>query len=127
MNAIRGFNCLGPTHKMFFISTFISSIFTIYLLFDFVPESFYGVLVSSTTLIVGYIFLSKFAAFPRKWPIGEILLLILTFITVFHLPSHFIASSRITIRKPLKDDLLMKIDKYILGWLFQDGQVSLYI
>ena len=127
MNAIKGFNCLGPTHKMFFISTFISCIFTIYLLFDFVPESFYGVLVSSTTLIVGYIFLSKFAAFPRKWPIGEIILLILTFITVFHLPSHFIASSRITIRKPLKDDLLMKIDKYILGWLFQDGQVSLYI
>ena len=127
MNVIRGFNCLGPTHKMFFIATILSSLFTVYLLFDYVPEIFYGIMVSTTTLVLGYIFLSKFASFPRKWKTGEILLLILTFITVFHLPCHFIASSRITVRKPLKDDLLMKIDDFLLGWLFQDGQISLYI
>jgi membrane-associated phospholipid phosphatase len=127
MKLIKGFNCLGPTHKMFFISTFISSVFTIYLLFDFVPEIFYGVLVSSTTLMLCYIFLTKFAAYPKKWPIGEIFLLILTFITVFHLPSHFIASSRITYRKELKDDQLIKIDNFLLGWLFKDGQLSLYL
>ena len=127
MNIVKGFNCVGPTYKMFFISTFISSIFTIYLLFNFVPEIFYSIMVSTTTLIFCYIFLSKYAAFPKKWKKGEIVLLILTFITVFHLPSHFIASSRITIKKELKDDLLMKLDKYLLGWLFTDGQVSLSI
>ena len=127
MNVIRGFSCLGPTHKMFFISTAISTLFPIYLLFDYVPTIFYDILVSTTTIILGYIFLSKFAAFPKKWAKGEILLLIFTFITVFHLPSHFIATARITIKKPIKDDLLMKIDKYLLGWLVPDGQVSLYI
>ena len=127
MKLIKGFNCLGPTHKMFFISTAFSSLFTIYLLLDFVPQIFYGILVSSTTLVLSGIFLIKFAAYPRKWQIGEILLLILTFITVFHLPSHFIASARITYRKKWKDDLLLKIDNFLLGWLFQDGQISLYI
>ena len=124
---MKGFNCLGPTQKMFFISSIISSLLTLYLLFDFVPEIFYGIMVSSTTLILSYIFLSKYAAYPRKWQVGEILLLILTFITVFHLPSHFIATSRITFRKELKDDQLIKFDNLLLGWLFQDGQVSLYI
>ena len=124
---MKGFNCLGPTHKMFFISAIISSLLTLYLLFDFVPEIFYGIMVSSTTLILSYIFLSKYAAYPRKWQVGEILLLILTFITVFHLPSHFIATSRITFRKELKDDQLIKFDNLLLGWLFQDGQISLYI
>ena len=127
MKVLKGFKCLGPTHRMFFISTTISSLLTFFLLFDFVPEIFYGVLVSSTTLILSYIFLSKFAAYPRKWQIGEILLLILTFITVFHLPSHFIATSRITYRKELKDDQLMMLDDILIGWLFEGGQVSLYI
>lgn len=127
MKLIKGIKCLGPTHKMFFISTFISSFLTIYFLFDFVPEVLYGVLVSSTTIILSIIFLTKFAAYPKKWRIGEILLLIITFITVFHLPSHYIASSRITFRKELKDDLLIKIDNFLLGWLFPDGQLALYL
>ena len=127
MKLIKGFNCLGPTHKMFIISTFLSSLFTVYLLFDYVPEIIYGVIVSSITLILCFVFLSKFAPYPRKWPIGEILLLILTFFTVFHLPSHFMATSRITVKKELKDDSLIKIDNFLLGWLFKDGQLSLYL
>ena len=112
---------------MFFISTFISSMFTVYLLFNFVPHIFYGVLVSSTTLILCYIYLSYYACYPNKWKIGDILLLILTFITVFYLPSHFIATSRIVYKKEITDDTLIKIDKFLLGWLFKDGQVSLYL
>ena len=127
MKLFKGFNCLGPTHKMFFISAFISSIFTIYLLFDFVPEIIYSIIVSSVTIILCFIFLSRFAPYPRKWSIGEILLLILTFFTVFHLPSHFMATSRITVKKELKDDSLIKIDNFLLGWLFKDGQLSLYL
>ena len=127
MKLVDGFKSLNQAQRMFFISTFISSMFTVYLLFNFVPHIFWGVLVSSTTLILCYIYLTNYANYPNKWKIGDVLLLILTFITVFHLPSHFIATSRITYKKEITDDYLMKIDKFILGWLFKDGQVSLYI
>ena len=127
MKLIKGYRCLGPTHKMYFISILVSSILTIYFLFDFVPEIIYDILVTSTILILCYIFLAYYAAYPRKWAIGELILLILTFLTVFYLPSHFIASSRITYRKKLKDDSLIKIDKFLLGWIFPEGQLSLYL
>ena len=127
MKLIKGFNALNPSQKMFFISAFISSIYTIYLLFNFVPDTLWGVLVSSTTLILSYIYLSNYASDPNKWKVGDILLLILTFITVFHLPAHFLGTSRITIKKELKDDLLIKMDKFFLGWLFKDGQICLYL
>ena len=128
MKVIKGFKCLGPTYRMFFISTTISSLLVFFLLFyDYVPEIFYVLLVSSTTLILIYIFLSKFAAYPKKWLYGEILLLILTFITVFHLPSYYVATARITYKKELKDDQLMMFDDILIGWLFEGGQISLYI
>lgn len=99
MKLIEGFKALNPAQRMFFISAFISSIYTIYLLFDFVPDTLWGVLVSSTTLILCYIYLSDYANYPNKWKIGDILLLILTFITVFHLPAHFVGTSRIAYKK----------------------------
>lgn len=66
MNMIRGFYSIGPTYKMFFISTFISSMLVVYLMFDFVPEIGYSILVTSTILILCYIFLAKYAAFPKS-------------------------------------------------------------
>ena len=127
MGLIKGFKSLNPIYKMFFISSTISTFFTVYLVYNFVPETGYGIMVSTVSLIMTIIYLIKFAAYPSKWKIGEIFLLILTFITVFHLPSHFIAASRITYKSQHKDDLLMKIDKYLLGWLIKDGQISLWI
>ena len=127
MKLIKGFNSLNSSSKMFFISTFLSSMFTLYLLMNFVPDIFWDILVSSTTLILGYIYLSNYAGNPYKWKKGDIILLILTFITVFHLPSHFIAASRIAYKKELTDQTLIKIDKMLLGWFFKDGQVSLYL
>ena len=128
MKLIKGFNSLNPAQKMFFVSTFISSIYVIYLLIYFVPESFLDLLVSATTLILCYIYLSYYANYSNKWKKGDILLLILTFITVFHLPTHFVASSRIAYKKEIiNDDSLIKIDKFLLGWLVKDGQVSLYL
>ena len=127
MKLIQGFKSLNAAQKMFFISTFISCFFTIYLLFSFVPVIFWSLMVSLVVLILCYIYLSKYAAYPNKWKKGDIILLILTFTTVFFLPSHFMASARITFKKELNDDLLMKIDNILLGWLIKDGQVSLYI
>ena len=82
---------------------------------------------STTTIIISIIYLSKYAAYPSKWKVGEIILIILIFIAAFHLTSHFVASSRIEIKKQAKDNLLIKIDKYLLGWLIKDGQISLWI
>jgi len=127
MKVIKGFRCLGPTHKMFFVSEFISTIFVVYLSFDYVPEIVYSIMVSTGTLVLGYIFLTKFACYPQRWKIGEIVLLVFAFITVFHLPAHFMATSRITIKKELKDNSLLKADKFLLGWLVEDGQLSLYL
>ena len=127
MKLLNGFLSLNPNYKMFFISSTISSILPIYFLYFFVPEVCYGILVSLITLIMSSIYLIKYSYNPSKWKIGEIFLLILTFITIFHLPSHFIASSRITYKKKSKDELLMQIDKYLLGWLIEDGQISLYL
>ena len=124
MKLIKGFNSLNPSQKMFFISTFLSSMFTLYLLLNFVPDVLWGVFVSSTTIILGYIYLSNYASDESKWKKGDCLLLFLTFITVFHLPSHFIATSRIAYKKELTDHILIKIDKILLGWFFKDGQVT---
>ena len=127
MKLIKGFCSLNPIYRMFFISSTLSSRLTFYFLLDFVPIIFYGIIVSSVTLIMIIIYLKNYALNPSKWKTGEIFLLILIFITVFHLPSNFIASSRIAYKRKKKDDLLMKIDKYLLGWLVKDGQIFFWI
>ena len=111
---------------MFFISTLISCFFTIYLVAHLEIETLYSLMISSVTFVMMIIYLTKFAAYPSKWKKGDIFLLILTFITMFHLPFHFLSAARISFRKEKKDDLLIEIDKYILGWLIKDGEISLW-
>ena len=127
MKLIKGFKSLNDAQKMFFVSTFISCFYTIYLLFRFVPEIFWSIFFSSIILILCNIYLSYYAAYPNKWEKGDIILLFLTFLTGFFLPSHFMSTAEIIYKKELKDDLLIKVDNITLGWLFKDGQISLYI
>ena len=127
MNILKGFKFLNPIYQMFFISTLISCFFTIYLVAHLEIETLYSVMVSSVTLVMLIIYLKHYAAYPLKWKRGDIFLLILTFITVFHLPAHFVSTGRISYRREKKDDLLIQIDNYILGWLVKDGKISLWI
>ena len=127
MKIWKGIKFLNPIYQMFFISTFISCFFTIYLALYLDIETLYSVMVSSVTLIMLIIYLKSFAAYPLKWKKGEIFLLITTFITGFHLPAHFFSAGRIAYRREKKDDLLIEIDKYILGWLVKDRNISLWI
>ena len=127
MKILKGFKFLNPIYQMFFISTLISCFFTIYLIAHFEIETLFSVMVSSVTLVLAIIYLKYFAAYPLKWKKGEVFLIILTFITVFHLPAHFVSAGRICYRRKKKDDLLIKIDKFILGWLVKDGKISLWI
>ena len=124
---VRGFFSLNPIYKMFFISSMLSCFLSIYLLFMYVPEIRYGIIVSSVSIILTIIYLRKYASFPSKWRRGEIFLLILVFITGLFLPCQYIATARITYKGKPKDDLLMKTDKFLLGWLIKDGQISLWI
>ena len=126
MKILDGFKSLNPIHQMFFISTLISCFFTIYLVAHLEIETLYSVMVSSVTLVMVIIYLSKYAN-SKNWKCADIILLILTFITVFHLPAHFVGTGRISFRREKKDDLLIEIDKYILGWLVKDGKISLWI
>ena len=126
MKIIKGFKSLNPIYQMFFTSTLISCFFTIYLVAHLEIETLYSVMVSSVTLILVIIYLSKYAN-STNWKTSDIFLLILTFITVFHLPAHFVSAGRIAFNREKKDDLLIKIDKYILGWLVKDGKISNWI
>ena len=125
MNIFKGLKSLNPIYQMFFCSTLISCFFTIYFVSYLILETLYSVMVSSVTLIMVIIYLKNFAAFPSKWKKGDIFLLLLTFVTVFHLPSHFVSAARIALRKEKKDDLLIEIDKYMFGWIVKDGKISL--
>ena len=127
MKILKGIKFLNPIYQMFFISAFISCFFTIYLVAHLEIETLYSVMVSSVTLVMLIIYLKSFAAYPLKWKKGEIFLLISTFITVFHLPAHFVSAGRIAYRREKKDDLLIEIDKYMIGWLVKDGKISLWI
>ena len=127
MKILKGFQFLNPIYQMFFISTLLSCFFTIYLVAHLEIETLYSVMVSTVTLIFAIIYLKYYAAYPLKWKKGEIFLIILTFITVFHLPAHFVSAARISYRREKKDDLLIKFDKYILGWIVKDGKISLWI
>ena len=127
MEIFKGFNSLNPIYQMFITSTTISCFFCIYLVAHLEIETLYSVMVSSVTLVMVIIYLTKFAAYPSKWKKGDIFLLVLTFITVFHLPAHFVSAGRIAYRREKKDGLLIEIDKFILGWLVKDGKISSWI
>ena len=63
----------------------------------------------------------------EAWVKAEIILYIILFISAVELPIFFIASSRIAAKRELSDELLLKLDTFLLGNFFPKGQLSLYL
>lgn len=119
---------LKPNQRMFFITSTISCLLSVYLALYLVPEIIMGIIVSIVTIFFMILYLSKFFMNEKKWLCGELILAILMLVLVLHLPSYYLASSRVTYRKGyLLDDKVIKIDEFLLGWLFPKGQLSLYL
>ena len=99
-------------------------------------ESFYffyfGNSTSIPAFILGIISAIIIISFTIKknkpeWIINEIKLYILIFITILQLPFYFLASSRISSKKQIYDEFLIKIDSSFFGHIFPKGQLSLYL
>jgi membrane-associated phospholipid phosphatase len=88
---------------------------------------------SIPALILGLTNLSAIILYiyhPKKketWASAEIILYIILFISAIELPIFFIASSRIAAKRELTDELLLKLDTFLLGNFFPKGQLSLYL
>ena len=63
----------------------------------------------------------------ETWVNAEIILYIILFISAIELPIFFIASSRTAAKRELSDELLLKLDTFLLGNFFPKGQLSLYL
>ena len=124
-NTVKSFN---STKKIFFITSFLSSILPICLLLHhYVNTIFFGLSAGILSLILTLIYLINYGNNKNNWKCNEIILIILVFVMILHMPFHFLATSRIAISKNLKDEQLLKIDNILLGWIFDSGQVSLFL
>ena len=118
---------LQPMKKVFLLTSFMSSCLSIYFLFYFIIELLFGITVSLITIILIIIYKLKFENNQKQWFYGEIILCMIMIILIFHLPSYYLSSSRITYKMKKMDESIVKIDSYILGWAFKYGQLSLYL
>ena len=119
---------LKTTEKIFFISIIISSfIIPLYFSFYLIPQTLFSIGVGIITVIMIIIYFFKFAYDESKWLQREICMFILMFILIFHLPTLYFGSSRISHSLPLKDNIIIKGDKFFLGHFFPLGQLSLYL
>lgn len=130
---MNNLNFVNPKKKfkskknIFLITACISSCLSIYFSFFFVKELIFSIIVSTITIILIIIYKSKLENNKKKWIYEETSLCILMIILIFHLPSYYLSSSRITYKMKKMDEYIIKIDSYLLGWAFKNGQLSLYL
>ena len=127
-NVIRALKSFNSTKRTFFIISILSSCLPLYFMYyHFIPIQCLGLFVGCLTLFLIFIYFNKYALNPEKWLMGELTQIILLFVMVFHLPCHFVGSSRAAVTQEPRDTDLMKWDNYLLGWLFNNGQISISI
>ena len=120
-------NSFQSMKNVFFLTALMSSFLSIYFSFYFTIEVIFSIIVSIITIILIIIYKIKFENNQKQWLYGEIMLCIILIVMVFHLPSYYLSSSRITYKMKKKDESIIKIDSYLLGWIFKYGQLSLYL
>ena len=120
-------NTLQSMKNIFFLTAILSSLLSIYFSFYFTIELLFSYVVSIITIILIIIYKLKFDNNQKQWFYGDILLCLIMTVLIFHLPSYYLSTSRITYKKKKKDESIIKIDSYILDWLFKYGQLSLYL
>ena len=123
---LKSFHKLKKTEKFFFTVLFISFFFSIYVVIHHQPMGSTTFLIGIITLILVIIILSIYQI-EKYWLQKEILMFILLLYLATHLPIYFVGTARIAISKKLNDDIILKIDELILGYLFPKGQFALYI
>ena len=124
---LRVFKSLNLMERMFFISICTSCCLQVYLIFYLVPETFIGFVISILTMGLILFYLQKYALDSQLWLKREIFLYIIMGVMILHLPVLFLGSSRVAVRKTLKDEIIIKMDTFFLGWAFPKGQLALYL
>ena len=113
--------------NVFLLTSLLSSLLSFYFLIHFTKELLLSIIVSTLTIILIIIYIKKYKYNQKNWLGGEILLCVLMLVMIFHLPSYYLSSSRITYKMEKKDDIIIKIDTFLLGWIFKYGQLSIYL
>ena len=125
---IENFKKLSICEKNFFITLLISFLFAVYLNMYFITSTIMSLLITFITISLIFIYLSNLITYNEKyWLNKEILLYIILGLLILHLPTFFLGSSRVSYEKENLDDILIKIDSFLLGSIFPKGQVSLYL
>mgnify|MGYP002625812153 CR=1 FL=1 len=130
MNSIYAYpssKSLQSMKNVFLLTSLMSCILSFYFILNFTKELIFSIIVSILTIILLIIYKTKFQNNQKNWFGDEILLCVIMFIMIFHLPFYYLSSSRISFKLPKKDETIIKIDTFLLGWLFKYGQLSIYL
>ena len=126
-NLVPAYKSLSKMEKLFIGTVLFSCGLGIYLIFYFIRETLVGLLVSVSTLILLYLYLTKYVLHGSLWLKREIMLYVIMIVMALHLPAYYLSSARVTHSKELKDESVIAMDNFLLGWIFPKGQVSLYL
>lgn len=112
--------------KIFFviraITAFGSIFFVLFENINSIPAFVLG--LTNLSVIILYI---NHKQKKEAWAKSEIILYIIFFISTIEVPIFFIASSRTAAKREYTDELLLKLDTFLLGSFFPKGQLSLYL
>ena len=125
---VDNFKKLSICEKNFFITISISFLFAIYLNLYFISSTVLSLIITFVIISLIFIYLSNLISNNEKlWLNKEVLLYIIIGLLILHLPSFFLGSSRVSYEKENLDNILIKIDTFLLGNIFPKGQISLYL
>ena len=123
----KKYQLFRPMKNIFLLTACISSFLSIYFSFYFIKELIFSIIVSIITIVLIIIYKCEFENKPNRWIYAETLLFIIMIILIFHLPSYYLSTSRITYKMKKMDEYIIRIDSYLLDWIFKYGQLSLYL